>query len=120
MGSPLRRLAAVCLPALLVPAAALAAGSVRSWAQPQIKLVTRQGIFAATPATFDGSAGLTAGTLATALTNLTGTQAPTPTDPTSPVSLEQLDRSLVDALGLGDSAYRFRLAVRAAGITPPR
>ena len=66
MGSPLRRLAAVCLPALLVPAAAFAAGSAHSWAQPQIKLVTRQGIFAATPATFDGSAGLTAGTLATA------------------------------------------------------
>jgi cell wall-associated NlpC family hydrolase len=120
MGSPSRRLAAVCLPALLVPAAAFAAGSVHLWAQPQIKLVTRQGIFAATPATFDGSAGLTAGTLASAITNLTGTPAPTPSDPTAPVSLEQLDRSLVDALGLRDSAYRFYRAAWAAGISPPR
>ena len=34
--------------------------------------------------------------------------------------MDELDRSLVDALGLADSAYRFRLAARAAGITPPR
>jgi cell wall-associated NlpC family hydrolase len=120
MGSPLRRLVAVLLPALLLPAAALAAGSAHSWAQPQIKLVTRQGIFTATPATFAPSAELTAGTLATALTNLTGTPAPAPSDPAAPVSLEQLDRSLVDALGLGDSAYRFYRAAWAAGISPPR
>jgi cell wall-associated NlpC family hydrolase len=120
MGSPLRRLAAVCLPALLVPAAALAAGSARSWAQPQIKLVTRQGIFAGTPATFQGSSDLSAGALATALTNLTGSPAPAPSDPTAPVSLEELDRSLVAALGLGDSAYRFSRAAWAAGISPPR
>ena len=117
MGSPLRRLAAVCLPALLVSAAALAAGSVHTWAQPQIKLVIRQGIFAGTPATFEGSGELRAGALATALTNLTGTPAPTPSDPAAPVSLEQLDRSVVDALGLGDSAYRFYRAAWAAGIS---
>jgi cell wall-associated NlpC family hydrolase len=120
MGSPLRRLVAVFLPALLLPAAALAAGAAHSWAQPQIKLVTRQGIFTATPATFAPSAELTAGTLASALTNLTGTPAPAPSDPAAPVSLEQLDRSLVDTLGLGDSAYRFYRAAWAAGISPPR
>jgi cell wall-associated NlpC family hydrolase len=120
MGSPLRRLAAVVLPALLLPAAALAAGSVHSWAQPQITLVTKRGIFAGSPATFQGGDPLSAGALAGALANLTGAPPPTPTDPTAPVSMEDLDRSLVDALGLGDSAYRFRLAARAAGITPPR
>jgi cell wall-associated NlpC family hydrolase len=120
MGSPLRRLAAVCLPALLLPAAALAAGSTHSWAQPQIKLVTKQGLFTGSAATFDGSADLTQGALADALGKLTTIPAAAPSDGVAPVSIEELDRSLVDALGLADSAYRFRLAARGAGITPPR
>lgn len=120
MGLPLRRLTAALLSALLVPAAAVAAGSTRSWAQPQIKLLTRQGIFAGTPANFEGSGDLTAGALATALTNLTGTAAPAPSDPSAPVALEQLDRSLVVGLGLGDAAYRFYRAAWSAGISPPR
>ena len=120
MGSPFRRLAAVVLPALLLPAAALAAGSVHSWAQPQIKLVTERGIFAGSAATFQGSDPLSQGALTGAIANLTGTPPPTADDANAPVSLENLDRALVDALGLSDSAYRFRLAARAAGITPPR
>ena len=120
MGSPLRRLAAVCLPALLLPAAALAAGSTHSWAQPQIKLVTKQGLFAGSPATFDASADLTQGALAGALGKLTNAPAAAPSDGVATVSIEQLDRSLVDALGLAGSAYRIRLAARDAGITPPR
>src|SRR5438067_6001822 len=120
MGSPLRRLAAACLPALLLPAVALAAGSTHSWAQPQIKLVTKQGLFAASPATFDGSADLTQGALAAALARLTNAPAAAPSDGVAPVSIEELDRSLVDALGLADSAYRFQLAATGAGITPPR
>src|SRR6266550_797486 len=115
MGSPLRRLAAVCLPALLLPAAALAAGSTHSWAQPQIKLVTKQGLFAGSPATFDASADLTQGALAGALGKLTNAPAAAPSDGVATVSIEQLDRSLVDALGLGDSAYRFRLAATRDG-----
>src|SRR5437667_11836677 len=112
MGSPLRRLAAVCLPALLLPAAALAAGSTHSWAQPQIKLVTKQGLFAGSPATFDGSGDLTQGALAAALTKLTNTSAAAPSGGVATVSIEELDRSLVDALGLAGSAYRIRLAAR--------
>ena len=116
----LRRLAAVVLPALVLPAAALAAGSVHSWAQPQIKLVTSRGIFTGTPATFDGSAALTDGALNGAVARLTDMPAAAAPDPSAPVSIEDLDRSLVDALGLADSAYRFRLAARAAGIMPPQ
>jgi cell wall-associated NlpC family hydrolase len=120
MGSPFRRLAAVVLPALLVPAAALGAGSVHSWAQPQIKLVTTRGIFAGSVDTFQGSDPLSQGALAGAVANLTGTTPVPDGDPNAPVSMEDLDRTLVDALGLADSAYRFRLAATAAGITPPR
>jgi len=119
MALPLRRLAAVCLPALVLPATALAAGSVNSWAQPQIKLVTRQGIFAATPATFHPEDPLTQGALAAALAKLTATEPSPPPDPDASVSLEQLDRSLVDALGLRDSAYLFDRAAREAGIPSP-
>jgi hypothetical protein len=45
--------------------------------------------------------------LAAAIAKLTDTPAVTPSDAAAPVSMEQLDRSLVDALGLRDSAYRF-------------
>jgi len=120
MAPPLRRLAAVAVAALLLPAAGLAAGSVHSWAQPQIKLVTKRGIFAGSATTFDGTAPLTEGALVGAVATLTGTTPSPASDPSAPASIEELDRSLVDALGLGDSAYRFRLAARAAGITPPR
>src|SRR5205823_8843017 len=92
MAVPLRRLAAVCLTALILPATALAAGSVHSWAQPQIKLVTRQGIFADTPATFHPDDPLTQGALAAALAKLTAAAPATPTDSEAPVSLEELDR----------------------------
>jgi len=50
-------LAAVCAP--------FAAGAAeRSWAQPEIDLVTKRGVFAATPATFRPDDPITAGTLA--------------------------------------------------------
>jgi cell wall-associated NlpC family hydrolase len=58
--------------------------------------------------------------LAAAIAKLTDTPAVTPSDAAAPVSMEQLDRSLVDALGLRDSAYRFYRAAWAAGISPPR
>ena len=120
MASSLRRLGAVSLAALLLPSAAFAAGSLQSWAQPQIKLVTRQGIFPGTPSTFQGSADLTQGALTEALARLTGTPAAAPEDPSAPISLEELDRSLVRTLGLQDAAYRFYLAAWQAGISPPR
>jgi cell wall-associated NlpC family hydrolase len=116
----LRRAAAAIAVFFAFPAAASAAGSVHSWAQPQIKLVTGQGIFAGTPATFDASAPLTEGTLARVIAKLTGAPAELPSDAAAPVSMEQLDRALVDAVGLGDAAYRFYLGARRAGLNPPK
>src|SRR5205085_3899253 len=75
--------------------------------------------FAGSPATFDGNAELTQGALADAVDKLTNTAPAAPSDRVATVSIEELDRSLVDALGLADSAYRFRLAATGAGITPP-
>jgi cell wall-associated NlpC family hydrolase len=115
----LRRAAAVIAVVLAFPAAASATGSVHSWAQPQIKLVTARGIFAGTPETFDASAPLTEGTLARVIAKLTGTPAEDPGDGAAPVSMEELDRALVHAIGLGDAAYRFYLGAHRAGLNPP-
>jgi cell wall-associated NlpC family hydrolase len=113
-----RRLAACAAFGALLPAAALAASPPRSWAQAQIALVSQQGLFAGTPATFDGDAPLTQGVLEDALGRLTGGGV-IPADGTASVSMEDLDRSLVDSLDLGDSAYRFYRAARNAGVDPP-
>src|SRR5579884_2842797 len=98
------RLAAACAFAAALPAAALAAGSGS----------------AGTPATFQGGDPLTQGALAAALAKLTGAPATAPADGAADVTMEQLDRALVDALGLRDTAYRFWLAARRAGLNPPR
>jgi cell wall-associated NlpC family hydrolase len=118
MGSMPRRLAACAAFLALLPTAAFAASPPRSWAQSQIALVTGQGLFAGTPATFDADAPLTQGALEDALGRLTGGGV-IPADGTASVSMEELDRSLVDALDLGDSAYRVYSAARSAGLDPP-
>src|SRR5581483_889679 len=115
-----RSLAATLAAAVLVPAAASAGGgSAASWAQPQIKLVIRDGLFSATPATFDGSGQLTRGALADAIARLTATAAPPAADPAMPVTMGELDSALVDALGLHDAAARFEAAAAGAGLDPP-
>jgi len=119
MGSMPRRLAACAAFLALLPTAALAASPPRSWAQAQIALVTGQGLFASTPATFDADAPLTQGALDDALGRLTGGGV-VPVDGAASVSVEQLDRSLVGALDLSDAAYRFHRAARNAGLGPPQ
>jgi cell wall-associated NlpC family hydrolase len=115
----LRRAAVAIAVFFAFPAAASAADSARSWAQPQIKLVIKQGVFAGTPATFQASAPLTEGTLARVIAKLTGAPAEDPPDGAAPVSMEELDRALVRAIGLGDAAYRFYIGARNAGLNPP-
>src|SRR5258708_37359114 len=92
---PLRRAAVAIAVFFAFPAAASAAGSVRSWAQPEIKLVISQGIFAGTPPTFQASAPLAEGALARVIAKLTGAPAEEPPDGAAPAWLLQLDRVLV-------------------------
>src|SRR5690242_19039741 len=114
-----RRLAALLACVFLLPSAA-AEASGRSWAQPQIKLVTSAGIFPATPGAFDPDGVLDQATLTQAIAALTATPPAAPGNPLAPVSVDQLDRSLVDALGLRDAASRFYGAAANAGLAPPR
>src|SRR5262249_17364763 len=118
MGSMPRRLAACSALLALLPTAALAASQPRSWAQAQISLVTRQGLFASTPATFDADAPLTEGALEDALGRLTAGGV-VPVDGVGAVWRERLDGPLAASLDLTDSAYTFSRAARTAGLDPP-
>jgi cell wall-associated NlpC family hydrolase len=95
------------------------AAAARSWAQPQIKLVTSKGLMGGSPSAFRPNDPLTQGELAELVSGLTGKQASTALDPGAPVTIAQLDAQLVRGLGLLPLARRFTAGLRAAGLTPP-
>ena len=97
---------------------AAAADSVRSWALPQIKLVTAKGLMGGTANGFRPDDPLTQGDLAALVAGLTGKDAPAPADPAAPATIGQLDAQLVRALGLLPVARELTASVRAAGIVP--
>jgi cell wall-associated NlpC family hydrolase len=115
----LRSFAAAALCCAVFPASALAAGSNKSWASSQIKLVTAHKIFLGTPATFQPQSPLSEGTLARVVGRLTGEPAKKPHAPATPVSMAGLDASLVTALGLRDAAAAFYRGARMSGLKPP-
>jgi cell wall-associated NlpC family hydrolase len=116
----MRALVTAALCCTLFPASSAAAGGTsRSWAQAQIKLVTRHEMFLGTPSAFRPQDPLTAGTLARVVARLTGTPAKQPRDPAAQVSMASLDAALVNALGLRDSAAAFYQGARSAGLRPP-
>jgi cell wall-associated NlpC family hydrolase len=76
------------------------------------------------PPTSDPPVGTTTGTTTsgttTTGTTTTGTTTTTPVaDPTAPETMTQLDRSLVQAIGLGKAAKEFLQGARDAGLTVP-
>lgn len=94
-----------------------AAAPTKSWADPQIKVVTAAGILGSDLATFRPTESLTRGELAQALITW-GKPAATPADPARLVTMSELDAQLVAALGLSPAARRIRIAARAAELTP--
>jgi hypothetical protein len=117
-----RRLAAIALCALTLPAAASAADA--SWAQPQIKLVVDAGLLAEQVASFKPKQPLTQKALAGALENLSlASEEPVEyrypvAVPGRAVTIRELDAALVGFLGLGDSARSVTAALRDAGLAP--
>jgi cell wall-associated NlpC family hydrolase len=109
-------LPALCL-SLVLPT--LAAGAKTSWAQPQIKLVTAQGLMGGNPATFKPDSVLSQGALADLVAGLTQQEAAVPAAPEASVTMASLDASLVKALGLREAASTFASGARAAGLAPP-
>ena len=117
-----RRLAAIALCALALPAAASAAD--RSWAQPQIKTVVEAGLLADTVAAFKPQRPLTQRALGAALETLSLSNEE-PVDYSYPVvvpgravTIRELDAALVGFLGLGDAARSITAALRDAGLQP--
>jgi cell wall-associated NlpC family hydrolase len=145
VGQRLAMLAAACAVAAITTAAA--AGSSKStpnWAAPQIATVVAHKLMnAKTVSKFHPNAALTAKTLAGLMADLkaqvgtstsppsdpgsgttTGTTGgttttPTVSDPAAPQTMAQLDRSLVQAIGLGKAAREFTQGARADGLTVP-
>ncbi len=148
MGQRLATLAAACaVAAVSTAAAAGSARSVPNWAAPQIATVVAHKLMGAknvhkfhpnaalTHQTLTGLAadlqaqlGSTApppgadtgGTTTTGTTTTGGTTTtPAVSDPAAPETMAQLDRSLVQAIGLGKAAKEFTQGARADGLTVP-
>jgi cell wall-associated NlpC family hydrolase len=116
-----RRIAVVTVALAMLTAPALATGGTSSWALPQIRVVVAHGLMARSVKTFRPSDPLTHGDLASLSAGLADQKLPAtpPAEPSAPVTMTGLDAGLVRALGLSDSAYRFYLGARAAGLKPP-
>jgi cell wall-associated NlpC family hydrolase len=149
VGQRLATLAAVCAVAAVSAAAASGSGrSVPNWAAPQIATVVAHKMMGAkSVGKFRPNAVLTQQTLANLAADLkeeagapppsgsdggsTGTTTTDPTttggtttgpavsDPSAPETMAQLDRALVQAMGLGKAAKQFAAGARAAGLSVP-
>ena len=94
------------------------AASATSWARPQIQIVVDRGLMGPSVVGFRAQSPLTRGDLGYAMAALTGEQQVV-VDPDRPVSVAQLDARLVSYLGLAPAAYKFRVGVGKAGLSPP-
>jgi cell wall-associated NlpC family hydrolase len=109
----------VCAALVVIFAAPASAGdAARSWAQPQIKLVTAKGLMGGSATGFRPDDPLTQGELADLVTGLTGKSAAVAADPSALTTIGQLDAQLISGLGLLSAARRFTAGVRAAGLVP--
>jgi len=95
------------------------AGSGRSWAQPQIRLVVSRGLMARTVASFRPDDPLTQGELSTLVAGLTEEPPKPVANPGAPVTMAQFDARLVRTLDMGDEATSFYEGAVAAGLHPP-
>jgi NlpC/P60 family/S-layer homology domain len=104
--------------AVVFASPAAPAGTARSWALPQIKIVTAKGLMGGTANGFRPDDQLTQGELADLVAGLSDRDAAPPADPAAPATIAQLDAQLVRGLGLLPAARQFTAGVRAAGLTP--
>jgi cell wall-associated NlpC family hydrolase len=148
VGQRLATLAAACAVAAVSTAAAAGSSrNLPNWAAPQIATVVAHKLMGAKsvrkfrpnaaltnqtltnlaadlkeelgstvpPADGSGGTGTTTGTTTTGSTTTT----PTVSDPAAPQTMAQLDRSLVQAVGLGKAAKQITQGARADGLTVP-
>jgi cell wall-associated NlpC family hydrolase len=105
---------------LVQPALASSPSAVKSWALPEIRIVTSEGLMGGgDPAAFRPDQPLTQGALARLVADLTQQEPTAPANPGAFVTMAGLDAALVNALDLGDAATAFAAGARAAGLGPP-
>jgi cell wall-associated NlpC family hydrolase len=104
---------------LLAPSASAARTPPRSWAQGEIRTVVERGLMRPSAGSFRPNEPLTQGELSELVAALMESVPVPAVNPLAPVTIAQLDARLVRALGLRDAAYRFFVAARLAGLTPP-
>lgn len=115
----MRRLAAtvaVLTLALALPALAAAAPS---WAEPQIRTAVASGLMGPSVASFRPEAKLTRGELGTIVGGITRKQQVV-VAPDRMVTMTQLNRALVRAVGLAPAGATVQRQLVAAGLTPPK
>jgi cell wall-associated NlpC family hydrolase len=110
---------AVALSLVLAVLAAAPAAEARSWAQPQIKQAVASGLMGPDVAHFRPKATLTQLELAKIVAGITR-EAQAVDNPKAEVTMTQLNRALVRALGLAPAARAFRTELGKSGLKPPR
>lgn len=114
----MRRLAAV-LAALACALAVAPAASAASWAQPQIKVAVKSGLMGPSVEKFRPNATLTQRELARIVAGITQKEQVV-NDPDAAVTMTQLNRALVRALGLGPSGGKIRAELGRSKLAPPK
>jgi cell wall-associated NlpC family hydrolase len=109
--------------ALFLVALVLAGGTqpaaAASWAQPQIRVAVASGLMGPSVAAFRPNAALTRADLAQIVAGITRDEQVV-SEPGRAVTMTELNRGIVRALGLGPSAGKFRGELGAEGLKPPR
>ena len=104
--------------ALLTALAFAQAAGAASWAQPQIRAAVASGLMGPSVEAFRANAALTRGELAHIVAGIKRTEQ-TVVDPDRAVTVAELDRALVQAVGLAPAAAEIRAELAAAGLAPP-
>lgn len=103
--------------ALLLALIAASSANGASWAQPQIRTVVTSGLMGPSVEQFRPNDALTRAELGVIVAGITG-QSQVVVDPTRQITMSQLHRALVRALGLRPAAREVRAELDATGLRP--
>jgi cell wall-associated NlpC family hydrolase len=108
-----------CIAAFACLLVGASSADAASWARPQIRVAVQSGLMGPSVASFRPNAALTQGDLARIVAGISGKPEQTPANPKAVVTMTQLNRALVRALGVGSAAGQFQAELKAAGLAPP-